>query len=235
MSYGFNRHRRNNTPPWMVTFADMMALLLTFFILMLSISNTDSAKYKAITDALENSFGPQASQKLEKIIEENKMPPGSPTAAQTDQPQSLQQQLESLLEQEIKMGDLAVEKQGMQTVIRFPERVAFPTASDILRPQFDPVLAKVVSVVEKSVGTIVITGHTDNVPINNDRFRSNWDLSAARAVSVVHAILDRSNIAPTRLVAQGMADTKPISPNDTASHRADNRRVEITILEQPEK
>lgn len=232
MSYDFGQRRQSNTPAWIVTFADMMALLLTFFILMLSFSNMDVTKYKAISDAMEESFGPGVAKDLEGLITEEGLPDAinklKGTLARTE---TLQEQLEHSLAEEIKQGALEVEKQGEHTVIRFPEQVAFTTASEALRAQFDPLLDKVVAIIEKSNGTIVITGHTDSIPIYNERFRSNWDLSAARAVSVVHAILKRSKIDPKRLVAQGLADTQPLSANTDKKSRANNRRVEITILE----
>ena len=232
MSHNFNQNRQSSAPAWIVTFADMMALLLTFFILMLSFSNMDVTKYKAISDAMEESFGPGVAKDLEGLITEDGLPDAinklKGTLARTE---TLQKQLESLLAEDIKQGLLEIEKEGEHTVIRFPEQVAFPTGSEALRAQFDPLLDKVVSVIEKSKGTIVITGHTDSIPIYNERFRSNWDLSAARAVSVVHAILKLSKIDPKRLVAQGLADTQPLSANTDKKSRANNRRVEITILE----
>ena len=232
MSYEPGQKRQSGAPAWIVTFADMMALLLTFFILMLSFSNMDVTKYKAISDAMEESFGPGVAKDLEGLIAKEGLPDAinklKGTLARTE---TIQEQLESLLTEEIKQGSLEIEKEGEYIVIRFPERVAFPTGSESLMKQFDPLLNKVVTVIEKSKGTIVITGHTDNIPIYNERFRSNWDLSAARAVSVVHAILQRSKIDPKRLIAQGLADTKPLTANDNRKLRASNRRVEISILE----
>jgi chemotaxis protein MotB len=216
----------------MVTFGDMMALLLTFFILLFSFSEMDATRYKAVSDALEESFGPGITKDLQGLVTKDGLPDAvNKLKGHLERPETLQQQLENALTEEIKQGSLEIEKQGIQTIVRFPERVAFPTASESLRPQFDPVLDKVVQIIEKSEGTIIITGHTDNVPIYNDRFRSNWDLSAARAVSVVHAILERSNIDPTRLVAQGVADTQPLKENSNKEFRAMNRRVEISIIE----
>lgn len=232
MSYGLGQRKQTGAPPWIVTFADMMALLLTFFILMLSFSEMDVTRYKAISDALEESFGPGLADDLEGLITKEGLPDAiNKIKGEITRTETLQKQLENLLKQEIQQGALEVEKRGEQTIIRFPEQVAFPTASETLRPQFDPLLDKVVSVIEKSEGTIVVTGHTDDVPISNERFRSNWDLSAARAVSVVHAIIKRSKIDPQRLVAQGLADTTPLADNDSNPNRARNRRVEVAIIE----
>jgi chemotaxis protein MotB len=141
----------------------------------------------------------------------------------------LQQQLLSSLDQEIKHGMVDVSKNNERVVIRFPERFAFPTASETLTEQFTPVIAKIVALLEKTQGSIIVAGHTDDVPINNERFRSNWELSSARAVSVIHALLAQSNIPATRFVAEGHAETQPLAPNDNATNRASNRRVEISI------
>ncbi|MDH5544045.1 MAG: OmpA family protein [Gammaproteobacteria bacterium] len=223
MGYDVKYQRRNNTPVWMVTFADMMALLLTFFIIMLSFSTMDLKKYKAVSSAIEQSFGQGQPHEENTSAIKPIVPLPEP-----EPKHSLEKQLLNILQKEISEGVLFVERQDQLIIIRFPEQIAFSSASDRLRPEFSPLLEKIVSVVTKSEGEIVVTGHTDKLPINTERFRSNWDLSAARAVSVVHAMLEHSQINPKRMTAQGMADTRPL---DAAENTASNRRVEISIRE----
>ena len=94
-------------------------------------------------------------------------------------------------------------------------------------------VAKVIARLRESLtqvdGTIAVAGHTDDIPIKTQRYRSNWELSSARAVSVVHALLDGSTLDPARFVVEGHGDAHPLAPNDTPENRALNRRVEITI------
>ena len=102
-----------------------------------------------------------------------------------------------------------------------------------LKDSFRPILAKVTEILKGSEGKIIVAGHTDNIPIYTERFRSNWELSSARAVSVAHEMMLATDIPSSRFLIQGFADTKPIVPNDTPANRAKNRRVEI-ILQQGE-
>jgi len=93
------------------------------------------------------------------------------------------------------------------------------------------VVADIVEIVARCDGEVVVTGHTDNRPIVSDRYRSNWDLSAARAVSLVHELVLNRAIPAENVVAAGRAETRPIADNDTAEGREKNRRVEIEIYE----
>lgn len=224
----FPRSRRQSgAPAWMVTYADTMGILLAFFIMLVTFSTVDSTKYRHIVDSMEKNFGPNAAEKLQEVLVQTEQ------EALTRQPtlttNSLRQQLLSTLDQEIKQGMVDVSKNNERIVIRFPERFAFPTASETLTEQFSPVIAKIVVLLEKTRGSIIVAGHTDDVPINNERFRSNWELSSSRAVSVIHALLAQSNIPATRFVAEGHAETQPLAPNINAANRASNRRVEISI------
>lgn len=135
------------------------------------------------------------------------------------------------LKEEIESGAVEVETDELKIIIRIKEKASFPSASADLRDDFKPIITRVAAVLEKSRGKIIVAGHTDDIPINNQRFRSNWELSAARAVSVVHEILATSNLTPDRLLIEGYADTLPLVPNISWENRSKNRRVEI-VLEQ---
>ena len=92
-----------------------------------------------------------------------------------------------------------------------------------------PILERVTSALAESPGTVMVAGHTDDVPIKSQTFGSNWELATDRAVSVVHQIIELGNLSPNRIRAMGYGDTRPLAPNDTAENRALNRRVEIVI------
>ncbi len=137
------------------------------------------------------------------------------------------------LGREIKGGSVDVETEGQKIVIRVREKASFGSGRAELKGAFRPILERVANILKDSEGKIIVAGHTDNVPIYTERFRSNWELSAARAVSVAHEMMLATKVPSDRFLVQGFADTKPMAKNDTPANRASNRRVEI-ILQQGE-
>jgi len=137
------------------------------------------------------------------------------------------------LGREIKGGSVDVETEGQKIVIRVREKASFGSGRAELKGAFRPILERVANILKDSEGKIIVAGHTDNVPIYTERFRSNWELSAARAVSVAHEMMLATKVPSDRFLVQGFADTKPMVKNNTPANRASNRRVEI-ILQQGE-
>ena len=133
------------------------------------------------------------------------------------------------LEEEIRNGQVEVETNGQEIIIRVRENGSFPSGSATLQASFIPIMAKIRKVLAFTPGVISVEGHSDNVPIHTDRFRSNWDLSSARAVSVAHELLMKDELSAERLSVSGYADTKPLLPNESRRNMAINRRVEIII------
>lgn len=254
-------------PAWIVTFADLMSLLLTFFVLLLSFSSMEVNEFKKLAGAMRESFGLQSFDRLAGFIEleggivgteaktvmalplpEADMPEkiGPEPPIEEDLPEAeepaqevpdMQEEasrrtfndIQTVLADEIASDVMDVIRAGNVTVVRFPDKVSFPSGSGELKPEFLPVLDKFLTVLEDSDGQIIISGHTDDVPISTEQYRSNWDLSAGRAASVAHYIIDYTSIDPSRITVQGYADSRPLVPNDSVDHRAKNRRVEITI------
>jgi len=136
---------------------------------------------------------------------------------------------------EIKNGTVDVETAGQKIIIRVREKASFGSGRAELKGAFRPILAQVSKILKGSEGKIIIAGHTDNVPIYTKRFRSNWELSSARAVSVAHEMMLATDIPSSRFLVQGFADTEPMVKNDTAAHRAKNRRVEIILQQGDDK
>lgn len=132
---------------------------------------------------------------------------------------------------EIKEGSVDVETEGQKIIIRVREKASFGSGQAELKDAFRPLLGRVASILKDSEGKIIVAGHTDDVPINTERFRSNWELSAARAVSVAHEMMRATGIPNHRFLVQGFADTEPMTDNSTAAHRAINRRVEIILMQ----
>jgi chemotaxis protein MotB len=142
-------------------------------------------------------------------------------------------EFKEVLDKEIAEGLIDVEAQLNRIVIRIREKGSFPSGDARLNREFLPILAKIHNVLALTDGKIAVAGHTDNVPINTPRYRSNWELSSSRATSVVHELLVAGVMPPERFVIEGYGDTQPLAPNDTAKDRARNRRVEIIVLKSP--
>ncbi len=261
---------------WIMTFADLMSLLMCFFVLLLSFAEMDLNKFKAIAGSMKLAFGVQREVKapdnpVGTSIIAQEFSPGRPqptainevrqstmdsnkqTLEFTDEANPSDQNndgtgspgadeaaketaadaaklIESLAE-EVEKGMIQVETAGTKIIIRIREKASFPSGAAHFRAGFLPAIAKLRASLENIDGTIVVAGHTDNIPISTARFRSNWELSASRAVSVVHELLDDNTLEPERFVIEGHGDAHPIVPNDSSENRSLNRRVEM-IIEQ---
>jgi len=266
----------SGAPAWMATFADLMSLLLCFFVLLLSFSVMDAEKYKQIAGSMKLAFGVQRQIKMEDIpkgtsiiAQEFSPGPTEPTIMETVQQQTQEeeksdlsvgeteadvdgdareieekveqllaeteadaQKLKEVLADEIEKGNVAVDTEGRTITVRISERASFPSGSDRVNAEFLPIMERVSAALGEIRGSITIEGHTDDIPINTPTMRSNWELSAKRALSVAHALLKRGDVDEKRLVISGFADARPRQPNDTPQGRAANRRVEI-VIRQP--
>ena len=135
------------------------------------------------------------------------------------------------LKNDVSKGKLEIIERNKQVILRFPEKVTFPSGSADLNENIKVVIKKVRDIVKEApeLRKIVVTGHTDNIPISNDYFSSNWELSAARAVSVVHSLIDTAQNFKKLFLSVCWADTKPDAPHTDTTNRAANRPVEIKL------
>lgn len=337
------------SPAWVMTFADLMSLLMCFFVLLLSFSEMDVSKYKQIAGSMKEAFGVQRKHSVKeppkginiiaqefsagrpaptplnvmeqittdemksfldagekrrkpgdggkqakdeqnaaqgqqsgapdqaaqagdakdkggkdgkegeqsggKVGKEADKSGGKPADADDEQlvlvpkedalralkakdAEQAQQRLEqnakrirSALRWEIKDGAVDVETEELKIIIRIREKASFGSGRADLRDSFRPILKRVGEILKETDGQIIVSGHTDNIPIFTDRFRSNWELSAARAVSVVHDLVDIAGVEADRFMVEGMAATRPMVPNTSWENRAKNRRVEIKLVQ----
>ncbi len=236
-------------PAWMATFADMATLLMAFFVLLLAFSEMDVVKYKAVSGSMKKALGvkadsfevtlpegPPSEQADLRGIEQPKDQESEGTEDEKIDADKLSPEallIRQKLADELAEKKLEIEVLPDRVIIRLPEQGVFPSASARLDDSFLPVLGKIRAAMAEVAGSIVVAGHTDDRPISNAHFRSNWDLSAARAASVVHVLLspeaDDEVIEPRRIVAQGYAETRPLVANTDAESRARNRRVDIIV------
>ena len=157
-------------------------------------------------------------------------PEGSSSSVNQEEIDARLAQIKADLSQEISDGKAEVFRDGDNIVIRLAEQGSFVSGKADLQPGFLPLLEKVGKTVASGEGNVKIEGHTDNVPvIENPRFKSNWDLSGARAGSVADYFIQKGGVPPGRINVSGHADTKPVGPNDTATNRAKNRRIEVIV------
>lgn len=247
------KHGRGS-PAWIVTFADLATLLLTFFILLLSFAEMDIEKYRAMANSMAVAFG--SSQVLGDdiggapltLIESDTVSLPEPTDTSSSEPEFIDERAEAdaptrippgvielasrmieELEAEVASEALSVNYDENQVVIRFSEEATFRSGDATIKPEMIPIIERVVDVLSGCTGDVLVSGYTDDRPISSGRYRSNWDLSAARAVSVVHELVLNRQVPAERVVAAGRAETNPLAPNDSEENRARNRRVEIAI------
>ncbi len=245
-------------PAWVMTFADLMSLLMCFFVLLLSFSEMDVMKYKQIAGSLRNAFGVQRVVRAHEIpkgtsIIAHDFSPGKPeptvvskvnqVTSNTQQknlntPDSAQlstevdaRKIAKNLKKEISQGKVEVESSKNKIIIRIQEKGSFKSGSAELNKKFLPVIHKIYLAIKDINGDIKIAGHTDNNPISTQQFQSNWALSAARAVSVAQALMANGELHESRFEISGYGDTRPRVPNTSDDNRAKNRRVVITIMQ----
>jgi chemotaxis protein MotB len=204
--------------PWAITFADMALLLLCFFI-MLTTMRGDAVP----TVAQSKSTGTATATATTATAADVSLIATSPAAIMASE-------LSNRFSSEIAEGWLKVNAQNSILHIRFGTGDAFDSGSDEITYRTARLLDAIGETLVTNDARIVVVGHTDDQPISTGRFRDNWDLSSARAVSVIRELIQRHDIAPTRLEAKGYADTRPQAPNDSEWNRSLNRRIEIEII-----
>ncbi len=234
---------RSGAPRWMVTFADLMSLLFALFVLLLSFADVDLGKFSKnaseINEAFNNpdaagaqSFNLDELQQREQDLLDREGENAELLTLKADRDRRKAALVSSLNEsflQEIKDSVIQLVEDENGVVLRFPSKVAFPAGGRDLSNRMGETLDKVAVMLQESQGEIVVTGHTDNAPISTELFRSNWSLSTERAVSVVHYLIEKNSLPAGRIIARGLAASRPLGPNDTPDNRAINRRVEILI------
>ncbi len=210
---------------WMVTFSDMVTLLLTFFVLLMSMASMDKIKFRQASGSLAGAFGVLSSNSSQTIS-----PPSVVTFApiQDDAPTRVYRRLRSKIV-ELKLDEkITLVKDRGAVILRINDSVLFLSGERSVNPAADPVLQKVAELVSPLPFNLKIEGHTDN---QGDEM-ANWDLSVMRAVSVLRYLAGNQLLPLDRLAATGYGSQKPLFPNDTEAERALNRRVEFVLASQ---
>ena len=233
-------------PAWVVTFGDLMSLLLCFFVLLLSFSEMDKAKYKEVSGSLAKAFGVQRKIKAFqapkgiKMISrdfDQELIPARPREEFIAMQQREKIGIALKKEVETRFRDLQdliqVEVGEKEVTIRLMGETTFDSGKADIKAQMVPLLLKIGSVLADGKGEVIIAGHTDNVPVYGGPYGSNLKLSIARAATVAEFLLAKSAIPASRVSTMGFGKYRPIESNDTDEGRKRNRRVEI-ILRAPD-
>ena len=223
---------QDNHDRWLVSYADFITLLFAFFVVMYAISQVNESKYKVLSDALLQAFKPDTGTPQRPSTEG--AAPGEtsgrgPAGEGNGGMEAIARDLINALDPLVKGGQVRVTESGLGVAVEINSSVLFASAEAELQPVAQPVLRSVAQVLGPLPNDVQVEGHTDNAPIETVRYPSNWELSSARASSVVRLFND-AGVASVRLVAVGYADTRNIAPNTTPQGRSQNRRVTIMVL-----
>jgi len=215
--------RSANHARWLISYADFITLLFAFFVVMFASAQTDKAKAQQISDFWKDAVGKGAPKLTAEQLT---------AAAKLAELTSSLRILESRLKPEIDNGALKVSMEPRGIVISLRQAAFFPSGQDAIDVARYPTVEKLAEVILAVPNKVRLEGHTDAVPIRNPRYRSNWELSAARGVTMLEVLTARYHVPQDRLSVAGYAETIPITTNDTPEGRAQNRRVDVVILNE---
>lgn len=233
-----------NTERWLVSYADFITLLFAFFVVMYSMSSVNEGKYRVLSDTMVDAFktppkSPSPIQIGEPVknikpevgqVEKPQLIQLKPKAAAEDTSmQHIAQDVKQAMQPLIDQGLINVKQDKLWVTVEMNTSILFPSGSAQLADEAHPVLKSLSGVLNKLPNHIDVEGYTDNLPINNEIFPSNWELSAARAASVVH-LFTKHRVDPDRLAAIGYGEFRPVATNQTNEGRSQNRRVAVVIL-----
>lgn len=229
-------HEEHVDEAWLLPYADMLTLLLALFIVMFAMSQVDSKKMEALSQQFNIIF-----QGGTGIIETGgpAVVPKPSTAIQASATDAIQEaqilsELKSAIDQKIKENGLSgrinadLSKEGL--LISMQAAVLFNSGEAVVLPSVQPLLMEISKVLQPLDNHVRIAGHTDNVPINTRQFRSNWDLSAMRAINVMNYMVDYGGLQPAKMSIQAYGEYLPKADNATQEGRALNRRIEILVI-----
>jgi chemotaxis protein MotB len=227
-----------NLERWLITYADLITLLLAFFIMMYVFSKQDMQKYDEVVGRLKTIFTGGAgviNQGKEGAALSFDLPVKTVDGTSKEIQKKLEEQIKSLADNESVKKNISIFTDERGVIIRILDKAFFDEGKADLKERAKNALDKIVPVIKNIENNIRIEGHTDNVPISNHEFKSNWELSVRRATEVVRYFIEKHNFSPERVSAVGYAEYKPVASNDTAEDRALNRRIEIIVIKSPDE
>lgn len=224
-----NNDMNDDGKEWMNTYADMMSLLLTFFVFMFSIATVDANKFESIISSFQGYTGILNGSKIINT-DINKL--HNTNNKEDEEFLKMYQQIETYLKQNNlnKSIDVVLNDKGL--LLRFKDSILFDTGKAVIRPEAISMLERFSGILKNVNNPIRVEGYTDNIPISNGIYKSNWELSTDRAVNVVKYFINIQKMKPELFSAAGYGEYHPIAPNNNEINRSRNRRVEIVILKK---
>ena len=229
--------QEESVPRWLMTYADMITLCMAFFVLLYSFSIIDLQKFKDAAGSIGASFGAIESKGgsggSDGLLEGSSE--AKPFGAQelhipTGEYMAIKAEINQLVQEMGLQGQVEVQLVQEGFSVRVLDAILFDSGSADLRPLAKKVLSRIVTALGQTPYSLRVEGHTDSLPISTPRFPSNWELSAARAATVVHHLVEMRLIAPERLSLAGYGPYRPVAPNTTNVGRGRNRRIELVVL-----
>lgn len=216
-------------PAWMATFADMVTLLLCFFVLLLSFATMEISSFNKLKGSCARSFGVQKehSDYLNPATAISPMEASSQEESQSEQIMGLDIKLREFVQDADLSDQVKISSYSNGVMLRVNSNLLFPANSANLNPKAGMVIKEAIKILNESNFVLLVRGHTDATETTSRLYNSNWLLSAARAAACIRYILGHSKIPASRLIAVGYADSKPIVPNNSEANRRINRRVEF--------
>ncbi len=225
-----------SVPPWIITFADMVTLLMVFFILLFAIGTVEQDKWRQIKESLREALGADAIEELgtrqgldviQTQVDEQTVHAVDEVGAMVNREmEDIISEVEEFVFKNKLSGEVRVSSDERGAVITISDVVVFPPGSADMTSRGRKTLRQVFDVLKQFNYNVKVEGHTDNTPIHTLRYPSNWELSASRAAEVAHMLID-DGYPPERISVEGFAEFRPIVPNTSAQNRSRNRRIEV--------
>jgi chemotaxis protein MotB len=234
------KHKKPEKEPnherWLLTYSDLITLLMIFFVIMYAMSNVDIAKYQQMAQSFGVAMGGGKSViQVGTSVSDSSgaLSPGASSGAKKEQQKlsNLKKVLDKYLNKNGLSGSVATEISERGLEVNLTDTILFDSGKAEIKTKAIPKLVEIGRILNSLGNTIRIEGHTDNVPISNSKYPSNWDLSVARATTVTKLFISMVKVAPQKLSIVGNGEFRPRVANDTEAHRAQNRRVNIIILD----
>jgi chemotaxis protein MotB len=242
------KEKKENSERWLLTYSDLITLLMILFILLYAISNVSEEKYAVLSQSLGDSLGKGSSPI--SVGNGSILQNGGPisdtqdasgtdaegtsdqtgTAAQQEEMEALKSSLSGIISKYDLLDDVGIVIHESELIITFSNKLFFDSGKAVLKESMKEGLDQIAIEINKIDNLIVIKGFTDNIPVNRGLFTSNWQLSAIRAANVVQYLIDEGKVDGERLTAVGCGEYQPIASNDTEEGRSQNRRIEFIIL-----
>lgn len=232
-----------NHERWLLTYSDLITLLMIFFVVMYASSNIDTNKYKQISDSFRIALGSGSSPSgnnvitsdtsgnLDAVANMNMAAQKIKAAEETSKLNDVKKKVDNFVKQNGMEGNVSTNIEDRGLVISLKDTVIFDNAKADIKPEIKPRLIELGKFLNQIDNFVRVEGHTDSVAMHSYQFDSNWELSSARATNVIKMLITQSGVIPKRLSAVGYGEFRPVADNKTELGRSRNRRVDIIIMD----